>query len=306
VAKSFRDLDDAAAAAEAATIAERLGDVELCVHAWDARGAVAMAAADYHAAWHWRIRRLHLLPRISDPDLRTIVAETPFSACVATCRFDQAREVARLHDDLTRSLTPHHRLHGAAILIEVEELLGDWRAVRALEDRVRAAVAANAGTPCLRNARSLLVCALAAACLGDGEHARALERAADDLGLLGRQVLDAPRLRLALLRGDRERAGDLLARIEAEPGWYARGHGTSLATLLTRLDAHAALGHRATVETEAARLLAPGTFVEPFALRALGVARSDPALISRARARFDQLGLQWHAARTRPGGLSRG
>jgi hypothetical protein len=121
---------------------------------------------DYEAAWRWRTRRLKLLNRVTDPDLRTITAEAPFSACIATCRFAQAREVARLHDELTRSLTPHHRLHGTAILVEVDELLGDWQSIRDLKERARETVAANAGTPCLRNARSLLVCALAAACLG--------------------------------------------------------------------------------------------------------------------------------------------
>jgi hypothetical protein len=297
-AKAFRDLDDADAAAEAASIAEQIDDVELCVYAWDACGAVAMAAADYEAAWRWRTRRLDLLPRVSDPDLRTIIGETPYSACIATCRFGQAREIALLHDDLTRPLTPHHRLHGAAILVEVEELLGDWPAIRQLEERVRETVAANAGTPCLRNARSLLVCALAAACLGDLETATELEQAADDLGLIGKQVLDAPRLRLALVRGDRDRAGALLARIEAEQGWYARGHGTSLATLITRLDALATLGHRDEVERTAPRLLSPGTFAEPFALRALGAVRGDSRLVDQAVSRFDELGLDWHAAQT--------
>ena len=298
VAKAFRDLEDSDAAGEAAAIAERLDDAELCVYAWDACGAVAMAAADYETAWRWRTSRLKLLDRVTDPDLRTIIAETPFSACIATCRFDQAREIARLHDDLTRRLTPHHRLHGVAILVEVDELLGDWQSIRDLEERVRETVAANAGTPCLRNARSLLVCALAAACLGDGKAARELERAADTLDLQGKQVRDAPRLRLALMRGEHTRASELLTRIEAEQGWYSRGHSTSLATLIARLDALSTLGRRDAVEHEAARLLSPGTFVEPFVLRALGEVRGDQDLVHRALTRFNQLGLEWHAAQT--------
>ena len=298
VAKACRDLDDHDAAQEAAAIAERLDDPELCVHAWDACAAVAMAAADYEAAWRWRTRRLELLDRITDPDLRTIIGETPYSACIATCRFAQAREIAEMHDELTRSLTPHHRLHGAAILVEVEELLGNWTRIRELEGSVREAVAANAGTPCLRNARSLLVCAIAAQCMGDENGAAELERAADDLGLLGAQVLDAPRLRLALVRGDHARARKLLARVAAEHGWYARGHGTSLATLITRIDALAVLGDDDQVDREADRLWAPGTFPEPFVLRACGVVRSDDELIDRATRRFNELGLGWHAAQT--------
>jgi class 3 adenylate cyclase len=298
IATACRDLDDADAAAEAAAIAERLDDPELCVHAWDACAVVAMAVADYEAAWRWRTRRLQLLDRITDPDLRTIIGETPYSACVATCRFDQAREIAHHHDELTRSLTPHHRLHGAAILLEVEELLGSWSAIRSLEHHVRDTVAANTDNPCLRNARSLLVCALAAACLGDLATAAELERAADALGSPNKPLLDAPRLRLALARGDLERADELLARLQADHGWYSRGHGTSLATLITRLDGHAALGHRHQLERDAPRLLIPGTFVEPFALRALGFVRDDRELLERSLARFGELALDWYAAET--------
>jgi hypothetical protein len=144
-----------------------------------------------------------------------------------------------------------------------------------------------------------LVCALAAACLGDDRRATELERAAAELGLLGRQVLDAPRLRLALLRGDREGAERLLAGLLDESGWYARGHGTSLATLTTRLDALAMLGQPEGVEREAPRLLQPGTYVEPFALRALGISRREPTLIEQAIDRFDRLDLAWHARQTR-------
>jgi hypothetical protein len=189
-------------------------------------------------------------------------------------------------------------MHGVAILVELDELLGGWDAIRANEQRVRDAVAANAATPCLRNARSLLVCALAAENLGDHARARALEEAADRLGLLGRQVLDAPRLRLAIARRDHERAEQLLAGLLDERGWYARGHGTSLATLAAQLDALAILGHADRIEAVAPRLLQPGTYMEPFALRALGTIRGNDALIQQAIDRFEQLGLGWHAAQT--------
>jgi hypothetical protein len=157
---------------------------------WDACGAVAMAAADYEGAWRWRTRRLKLLNRVTDPDLRTITAET----VLRVHRHLPVRPGARGRSPTRRADPlpyPHHRLHGTAILVEVDELLGDWQSIRDLKERARETVAANAGTPCLRNARSLLVCALAAACLGDPKAAHELERAADDLGLLGRQVLDA-------------------------------------------------------------------------------------------------------------------
>jgi hypothetical protein len=78
-----------------------------------------------------------------------------------------------------------------------------------------------------------------------------------------------------------------------------RGHGTSLATLTTRLDALAELGHADRVEAEAPRLLQPGTYVEPFALRALGIARHDQTLLLQASDRFERLDLPWHVAQTR-------
>ena len=52
------------------------------------------------------------------------------------------------------------------------------------------------------------------------------------------------------------------------------------------------------VEKEAERLLRPGTYLEPFALRALGIARADTSLVERARSGFEALGLQWHASET--------
>jgi hypothetical protein len=45
--------------------------------------------------------------------------------------------------------------------------------------------------------------------------------------------------------------------------------------------------------------LETGTYLEPFALRALGVVRDDEPLVERAAARFEAMGLTWHAAQTR-------
>jgi hypothetical protein len=50
---------------------------------------------------------------------------------------------------------------------------------------------------------------------------------------------------------------------------------------------------------KAAPVLHPGTYLEPFALRALGLIREDETLVARAAERFEALGLGWHAARTR-------
>jgi DNA-binding SARP family transcriptional activator len=300
VAAACADLEHGApAAAEALAIAERHEDPELLAVALDAVYLVARAAGDYEEACRVGERRLGLLDRISDPDLQTDIVQSPIPVCIATCRFTTARELARRHDELTAPLTPHHRVHGVSVLAEVEELLGGWEAIRSLESRIEAAVAENAGTPCTRNERSLLLCAVAAAYLGDDAAARRLEVSAEALDLPGKQVLDTPRLRLALHRGDRDRAEELLGRMTAERGWYSTGHSTSLATLTTQLDGLAALGSRAGVEERAEPLLRPGTFLEPFALRALGRVRGDDLLIGRALERFEALDLEWHAAETR-------
>ena len=63
-----------------------------------------------------------------------------------------------------------------------------------------------------------------------------------------------------------------------------------------RLDALAMLGKYERIELEAPPLVQPGTTVEPFALRALGLARRDDGLIAQAHDRFAALGLDWHAA----------
>ena len=43
----------------------------------------------------------------------------------------------------------------------------------------------------------------------------------------------------------------------------------------------------------------PGMYLEPFALRALGIVREDDELITRALDRFEVMRLDWHAAQTR-------
>src|SRR5262249_19917580 len=156
--------------------------------------------------WALSLERLPLIDRIADPDAQADIVQTLVGPAVVTGHFEQAAEFARRHDEITRPLTSHHNVHGVAGLIELGELLGGWERIRSLEGRLRAAVAANVDTQCTQAARSLLVSAIGAECLGDHDGAARLEAEADALGLPGRHVLDAPRLRLALLRGDHERA----------------------------------------------------------------------------------------------------
>ena len=73
----------------------------------------------------------------------------------------------------------------------------------------------------------------------------------------------------------------------------------SLYGLATKLDALIALGRPGEAEEVATGLLQPGTYLEPFALRALGRVRGDRALTEQAAERFAAMGLGRHAARTR-------
>ena len=86
---------------------------------------------------------------------------------VACGELGEARRYTLREQEVTRPSRPHHRLHGISGVLELEELLGDWPAALALQDAVQQAVAENRATPCIRNSRSLLVCALAHAHLGN-------------------------------------------------------------------------------------------------------------------------------------------
>ena len=65
------------------------------------------------------------------------------------------------------------------------------------------------------------------------------------------------------------------------------------------LDALVALGDPGSIESEAPKWLRPKTYVEPFALRALGFARADKSMLADAAARFESIELDWFAGETR-------
>jgi hypothetical protein len=71
-----------------------------------------------------------------------------------------------------------------------------------------------------------------------------------------------------------------------------------LRALATKLEALIALGRTSEAE-ETATPLQPGTYLEPFALRTLGLARRDRTFTDQAIERFEAMELGWHAAKTR-------
>jgi class 3 adenylate cyclase len=293
-ARAFlRPARGAEAAREASVLADRLGDVELRSYAWAARAAVAFEQLHFDEASALARQRFELLPEISDPDHILGVYEAAVPALAGLSDLDEARRVAHAHVELSRTLTPHHRIHGVALTLEVQELAGDWAAIRSSSAEVEDAVAANTATPCRRNPRSLLVCAAAHAEAGDDDEAARLERAADACGMEDSgSGLAGPRLRLALLRGD---LGAVERLLTDAPRF---GFFFGPASIAARLDALAALRDRERIEQEAQPLLLSGAYTEPFALRALGIVRDDERLIDEALSRFTALGLDWHAAQT--------
>jgi tetratricopeptide (TPR) repeat protein len=281
------------AAREAERLAEQLGDRELQSWALDALLAQAYSQHHYDDAYELARERLNLIAQISDPDHIVEAHESAVPAFAAVARIDEARRLAKTADELSRKLSPHHQLHGLSLELEVEELAGGWEGVVALTARTERAVTANLDTPCARNARSLLVCAVASVVMGDEQRATELERAADALGMEGYDfALESPRLRLALLRGNLSPVEEALVP--------AATHNLSfgLARLAARMDALAALRDRRRVEEDAPPLLQADTYIEPFVLRALGIVREDTMLVGQATERLRGMGLDWHAEQT--------
>ena len=294
IARAFWSPKEAGeAAGEAERLAERLGDRELQSWALDALLARAYTHHHYEEAYEFARERLTLIAEITDPDHLVEAHESAIPAFMAVAEIEKARELSKTADDLSRKLSPHHEVHGLSLQLEVEELAGGWERIAALAERTEQVVSANLDTPCSRNARSLLVCAVASTVMGDEQRAAELERAAEELGMEGYDfALESPRLRLALLRGTLQSVGEAVES--------AASHNLSfgLPRLAARLDASAALRDRRRVEEEAAPLLLAGTYIEPFALRALGIVREDDELVGQASDQLQGMGLDWHADQT--------
>jgi class 3 adenylate cyclase len=277
----------------AAELAGKLGSVELRSYVLSARSVRAFEHRRFHEAAEWSARRLELVAQVDDPDHRCDAYESsaPISAAVAD--FGGARDLARLHGQLAQRLSPHHRVHAVALELELADALGEWSAIAADTGRVVDAVYANLATPCVRNPRGLLLCALAHLCEGDESRAAELEREAGRIGGTGYDsYLSGPRLRIAIERGDAEAAADLLAlRVE-------RGFVWGAGAMAARLDASVAFRRFDLTEGEAPVFVQPGIVLEPFALRALGAVRGDDDLLAKADERFAALGLEWHRAQT--------
>jgi class 3 adenylate cyclase len=294
IAQAFLEATDEEGVQEAIAIAERTEDVELYSWAFGAQLTSAFIAGRFDESVKWTSKRLELAPEIGDPDHLAELYAIAVPVCVANGRFEEAHRLVLLQDEINQRLTPHHEVHGVSVRLEFEELLGDWDAIVELRPRTEWAIQENLDTPCVRNMRSLLVCAAAAAVHGEDTESRALERHAEEIRLSGfDSMLRAPRIRLALMRRDRSSVEALVAAaFRGRSPWYSAADSAAV------LDGLAAVRDLDNIEQRAPHFDKVGTYFEPFALRALGVARRDDDLLARADNRFAEMGLIWHRAQT--------
>jgi tetratricopeptide (TPR) repeat protein len=288
--------DGAEAAEEALVIAEALDSADLLLTVYEAKILVAGEQGRFDEACAWAERMLAAQSSLTEP--RYLAGWWWMAGC-ALLRGGRVAEVPPLADEnelLSARLTPHDEVHALALRTCLLQGTGQWEALAGVTAPAERIVRANEETPCQFNWRALLICALGLAHWGEEQEAQRLE----ELGIATAVVAGPPErepalLRLALLRGDLGEAERILELLPA--GVDPFGFDNAAA----RLDALVALGARDRVEEEAAPFLDGESYTRPFALRALGLVRSDRALTEEAIARFQTMGLAWHAEETRAG-----
>jgi class 3 adenylate cyclase len=294
VAKAYWQ-DDLAAAQAALAIADELHVVEFRSMGLGAVQSALQETGQFVEAGQVASERAALLPAIADPDH---VADALLMTADLLCnvgRMAQARGTVVRLQEAVAGLTPHHRVHGLGMRMRLEVAVGDWETVRGLTQPAEDAIEANLATPCPFNVGLLLMAALGMVHGGNEAEATRLVAKADSIGMIGYgRSTAARRLSLALARQDRAEARRLVESLE--PGWLTSGAWELWATLL---DGLGLLADRDRIEAEAPQWVHPDAYVAPFAVRALGVVRNDTALLADAIARFEALGLEWHAQETR-------
>jgi tetratricopeptide (TPR) repeat protein len=273
--------------------AEETGDADLLSFAFAARSHAAFVRLKFDEAQEWSRRRLELVPRIEDPDSLCEVYESGVPAAASVGLIEDARGLCDADWPVARRLSAHHRVHAVSLRLELADTLGDWDGIVRDTDLTVGLVDDNLATPCVRNPRDLLLCAVAHLYAGDEKLSRDLESRANALGGDGHERdLAHPRVRLALARGDLDAVRDLL---RLPPRRTFVWGGTIFGGVL---DGLVALRDWERIERDAPPLLQPGTVPEPFALRALGIARRDDGLLAKADERFAAIGLHWYRAQS--------
>jgi class 3 adenylate cyclase/tetratricopeptide (TPR) repeat protein len=289
----------AEAAAEALAIGNALDNPRLVVAAIEAKTLAASEAGLYDEACDHADAALQASAALSDPGYRSHSYWNAGFVYLRAGRIGEVRPFVDAHDRLARSLNPHEEVHTIALRALLESVLGRWEALSELAEEAEEAAAANADFGCQFNWRTLLVCALAPAHLGDEGEAHRLEVAGKEGAVVyGPPEREPALLRLSLLRGDLAATRRIL---EARPAAHDAFGADMYAA---RLDALAALGEHQRLDAEATPFLDRPSYTRPFALRALGLTRDDASLVERAESEFEAMGLTWRAEETRV--LSRG
>jgi class 3 adenylate cyclase/tetratricopeptide (TPR) repeat protein/type II secretory pathway predicted ATPase ExeA len=279
--------------AEAHAIAEELRDPALLVDVYEARAHVASASQRFQEGCRWAERALEAEKRLSDPGFGFHQHWLAGFFFLRAGRIADVYGLAHECDRLASKMTDHDEVHAVALRGLLDSSIGRWQQLAELTGRAERGAEANDDTPCQFNWRSLLVCALGLAHLGEEDEARRLEeRACARAVVYGPLEREPALLRLALLRGDLDEAERILERLPTIDPWGLDGPAA-------RLDALVALGDRMGVEDAAAPFVREESYYRPFALRALGLVRTERALVEQALARFEAMGLEWHADQTR-------
>jgi class 3 adenylate cyclase/tetratricopeptide (TPR) repeat protein len=281
-------------ATEAYAIGQALDKPRLIVLACEAKTLAATETGRYAAACESADRALAATAALDDPGLEAHQYWNAVFTYLRAGRIVEARPLAAAYDRLSSFLTAHDRVHNMALIVLLESVFGHWEELTELATRVEAATAANADFPCSFNWRNLLVCALGLEHAGqEREACRFEELAWASVVVAGPPEREPARLRLALVRDDLEAARGILEKLPLT------GDPFGIDTAAARLDALLALREAERAEEEAAPHLEQESYTQPFALRAVGVARGDPSLIDRAVSRFEVMGLGWRAEETR-------
>jgi class 3 adenylate cyclase len=296
LAKAFADPDHEAEAraAESRAIGEALADQRLVAFSGEARVHAATERRRYREAREWADRALEDARRLGDPGYELHQNWNAGFVYLRAGLIAEARRFAAIADRLVPSLTAHDEVHVVALHAVIGGALGAWDELAELSRRAEVASAANRDFPCQFNWRTLLVCALGPAHLGDDSETRRLEEVArDSVVVFGPPEREPALLRLALLRGDLAAAERILTALPAT------GDTFGVEAPAARLDALAALGDKERTEAEATPFLEEESYYRPFALRALGHVREDEAMLAHAAAAFEAMGLVWRAEETR-------
>ncbi len=280
--------DDPGEVDRAVEAAEQLADPDVVSHSYLSRASCHTEFGDYEAAFDWARRREQFVPTINDPDHLSTIYQLCVSTAIGMARFAEANAYVQRMADVCERLTPHHAVHVMGARVSLSEARGDWSAVRALQPEIERMVSTNSVTPCSYNARLLLSCAVACTVTGDEQESGRLEAATSALDLEDyRMWFDPLRAKLALQRGDLAWLTDLAA---GAGSWamplYVHCFGVAM-----HLETLLALGELGDAIKLAEARGQPGSYLEPFALRAIGIATNDPGRRSRADELFLAMGL---------------